>query len=142
MQETQVRSPGWEDPLEKENGNPLQYSCLENPMDRGARQAMVPGVARGCIPVSPRESGLVSRGRQGLRSPLEFQTGSKSQLQTSLLLYRIHKLPLSSQIHSGMLWGTAHSEHDVRQALSLSLKKVCTLLSAPLDPFLGHHVQV
>ena len=21
------------------NGNPLQYSCLENPMDRGARQA-------------------------------------------------------------------------------------------------------
>ena len=22
-------------------GNPLQYSCLENPMDRGARQAIV-----------------------------------------------------------------------------------------------------
>ena len=22
------------------NGNPLQYSCLENTMDRGARQAM------------------------------------------------------------------------------------------------------
>ena len=28
------------------NGNPLQYSCLENPMDRGARQATVLGVAR------------------------------------------------------------------------------------------------
>ena len=26
-------------------GNPLQYSCLENPMDRGAWQAMVHGVA-------------------------------------------------------------------------------------------------
>ena len=26
---------GWEDPLEG-NGNPLQYSCLENPMNRGA----------------------------------------------------------------------------------------------------------
>jgi len=25
-----------EDPLEKENGNPLQYSCLENPMEGGA----------------------------------------------------------------------------------------------------------
>ena len=25
-----------EDPLEKETGNPLQYSCLENLMDRGA----------------------------------------------------------------------------------------------------------
>ena len=26
------------------HGNPLQYSCLENPMDRGAWQAMVHGV--------------------------------------------------------------------------------------------------
>ena len=25
------------------NGNPLQYSCLGNPMDRGAWQAMVHG---------------------------------------------------------------------------------------------------
>ena len=28
------------------NGNLLQYSCLENPMDRGAWWATVPGVAR------------------------------------------------------------------------------------------------
>ena len=28
------------------NGNPLQYSCLENPMDRGAWWAIVHGVAR------------------------------------------------------------------------------------------------
>ena len=27
------------------NGNPLQYSCLGNPMDRGAWQATVHGVA-------------------------------------------------------------------------------------------------
>ena len=27
-------------------GNPLQYSCLENPMDRGARQATVMGSQR------------------------------------------------------------------------------------------------
>ena len=44
MQETWVRSLGWEDPLEE--GSPLQYSCLENPTDRGARQATVHGVAR------------------------------------------------------------------------------------------------
>ena len=25
---------------EEENGNPLQYSCLENPMDRGAWQGL------------------------------------------------------------------------------------------------------
>ena len=28
------------------NGNPLQYSCLENPMDRGACWATVHGVAK------------------------------------------------------------------------------------------------
>ena len=28
------------------HGNPLQYSCLENPMDRGALQATVHGVAK------------------------------------------------------------------------------------------------
>ena len=28
------------------NGNPLQYSCLENPIDRGAWQATVHGVAK------------------------------------------------------------------------------------------------
>ena len=34
------RSPG------EGNDNPLQYSCLENPMDRGVSQATVHGVAR------------------------------------------------------------------------------------------------
>ena len=34
------RSPG------EGNGNPLQYSCLENSMDRGAWQAAVRGVAK------------------------------------------------------------------------------------------------
>ena len=28
------------------NGNPLQYSCLENPMDRGASWAIVHGVTK------------------------------------------------------------------------------------------------
>ena len=34
------RSPG------EGNGNPLQYSCLENPIDRGACKATVHGVSR------------------------------------------------------------------------------------------------
>ena len=34
------RSPG------EGNGNPLQYSCLKNPMDRGAWQVTVHGLAR------------------------------------------------------------------------------------------------
>ena len=31
------------------HGNPLQYSCLENPMNRGAWQAAVHGVAKSQI---------------------------------------------------------------------------------------------
>ena len=37
------RSPG------EGHGNPLQYSCLENPMDRGTWQARVHRVARSQI---------------------------------------------------------------------------------------------
>ena len=32
MQETQVQSLGWEDPMEERMATPLQYSCLENRM--------------------------------------------------------------------------------------------------------------
>ena len=34
------------------NGNPLQYSCLGKPMDRGAWWATVHGVAKSKIPLS------------------------------------------------------------------------------------------
>ena len=34
------------------NGNPLQYPCLENPMDRGAWWAIVPGVSKSQIQLS------------------------------------------------------------------------------------------
>ena len=37
--------PGSGRSLGEGNGNPLQYSCLENAMDRGAWWATVPGVA-------------------------------------------------------------------------------------------------
>ena len=33
MQESRVQSLGQEDPPGEGNGKPLQYSCLENPMD-------------------------------------------------------------------------------------------------------------
>ena len=33
--------------LDNRNGTPLQYSCLDNPMDRGARKAADHGVAEG-----------------------------------------------------------------------------------------------
>ena len=37
------RSPG------EGNGNPFQYSCLENPMDKGASHATIYGVAKSWI---------------------------------------------------------------------------------------------
>ena len=46
MQETQVRSLGQEDPLEKGMATQLQYFYLENLMDRGGRQVIVHGVAK------------------------------------------------------------------------------------------------
>ena len=38
--------PGWGRSLGEWNGNPLQYSCLENPVDRGAWWLTVHGVAK------------------------------------------------------------------------------------------------
>ena len=46
IQETWVQSLDQEDPLEEGNGYQLQYSCLQNSMDRGARQATVHGVTK------------------------------------------------------------------------------------------------
>ena len=59
------RSPG------EGNGNPLQYSCLENPMDRGAWRATVHGVAK-------------SRTRLSDFTSLHFNTISSSDENTFL----------------------------------------------------------
>ena len=45
-QERWVPSLGEEDPLEKEMATHLQYSCLENPIDREAWKVTVYGVAK------------------------------------------------------------------------------------------------
>ena len=45
MQERGVQSLGWEDCWREGHSNPLQCSCLGNPMDRGAWQAAVHRVA-------------------------------------------------------------------------------------------------
>ena len=48
MQGSQIRFLVWEDPREG-NGYPLQYSCLEKSMDRGAWQATIHGVRKNQI---------------------------------------------------------------------------------------------
>ena len=51
------------------HGNPLQYSCLENPMDRGAWSAAVQGLAKRQIQFSdsrtPTTLGIIPSFRHG-----------------------------------------------------------------------------
>ena len=55
------------------HGNPLQYSCLENPMERGAWQATVPGVAKTWIQLSNWAHRLETQGGTFSYSPeVEF----------------------------------------------------------------------
>ena len=46
MQETLVQIPGSGRYIGEGHGNPLQYSCLENPIDRGSWRVTVHGVAK------------------------------------------------------------------------------------------------
>ena len=55
------RSPG------KGNGNPLQYSCLENPMDGGAWCATVQGVAKSRTQLSYFTHSLSGEGNWGIK---------------------------------------------------------------------------
>ena len=52
IEETWVRFLDQEDPLQKGNGYPLQHFYLENPVDRGAWQAMIQGISKIWIPLS------------------------------------------------------------------------------------------
>ena len=58
-QETQAQSVGLEDLLEEGTGNPLECSCLENPMYRGAWQAMVHRVAKSWTWLKCKHSGVL-----------------------------------------------------------------------------------
>ena len=57
------RSPG------EGNGNPLQYSCLGNPMDRGARWATVHGVTKSHTQLSKRQPTGKSQGTYFCTAP-------------------------------------------------------------------------
>ena len=66
MQETQemwVRSLDWEDPLEEEIATSIQYSCLENSMDRGAWWNMVHRIAE--LDTSEHACSLLTQVGQG-----------------------------------------------------------------------------
>ena len=74
MRETWVWSLGWEDPLKEGTANPLQYSCLEKPLDRSLE---------GCGPWGHKESDVTEH---GTAQPSIMETlGALCLVDTSLL---------------------------------------------------------
>ena len=77
-----VRSLGQEDPLEEASGNPLQYSCLENPMDGGAWWATVHGFAESQTRLSDSTLTLTFEVIQGVPSTISnTQYGGKYECE-------------------------------------------------------------
>ena len=74
----------------EENGNPLPYSCLENPMDGGAWEAAVHGVAKSWTWLSNFTflslSLISARALSGSVRKLEFLCGFMSQEQSAFPL--------------------------------------------------------
>ena len=77
------------------NGNPLQYSCLENPMDRGAWWATVHGVAKSWTQLSDFTF---------LLSIVSFGEGTGNPLQCSCL-----ENPMDGGAWSATVYGVAKS---------------------------------
>ena len=77
MRETWVRSLSWEESSGGGHDNPLQSSCLADPMDRGAG---------GLQPVGTTEHGMSTDVREMLKSPLSLYLGQL--LPFGLFLFR------------------------------------------------------
>ena len=91
MQDTWVGSLDWEDPPGEGNGYPLQYSCVENPMDRGAWWVIVLGVFFLLLPSQrPLDN---QEGGQG-RVPPDIRPLPGNQLSQQIGGRWAHSLPL------------------------------------------------
>ena len=78
------------------NGTPLQYSCLENPMDRGAWEASVHGVARSRTRLSD------------LTFTFHFHALEKEMATHSSVL--AWKIPGTGSLVGCRLWGRTESD--------------------------------
>ena len=88
------RSPG------RQNGNPLQYSCQENPMDRGAWWATVHGVAKSQTWLS--YWARMQEPKPGLRTPDYHKL---SQCRQITLWAQLHCECKTPTYDSKQLWG-------------------------------------
>ena len=82
------------------NGTPLQYSGLENPMDRGAWWAAVHGVAQSWTQLKRLSSSCSSRSLVG-RSPWGHE--SQTRLNDFTFTFHFHALEKEMATHSSVL---------------------------------------
>ena len=77
--------PGLERSPEGGHGNPFQYSCLKNPVDRGAWRAAVEGVAKvGHNYLSTAQIGVMTVKHFSAVQSLQFvSSSSQSQMSVS-----------------------------------------------------------
>ena len=75
MQETWVRSLGQEDPLKKEMATHSSVLAWENPMDRGALQATVHGIAKSRTQLSDFTFLICKMGGDNARFPVWLELG-------------------------------------------------------------------
>ena len=68
------------------HGNPLQYSCLENPMDRGAWRATVHGVAQSWTRLKQLSRHAHSRTIHSMLKPVGPCCSRREQEQTTVFL--------------------------------------------------------
>ena len=81
------RSPG------EGNGNPLQYSCLGNPMDRGAWQATVHGVAESDMTEHARTHPLVGKPLRRTEDKRSFLYWDSKMLFSPVLTFQCLEWP-------------------------------------------------
>ena len=62
------------------HGNPFQYSCLENPMDRGARWATVHGVAKDRTALMQLSTGPATQYCKAIILQLKISTLEKERM--------------------------------------------------------------
>ena len=112
MQEMWVRSLGWQRSPGKENGNPLQYSCLGNPMDRGTWWATIPRVSQSQTQLnrlSRRACRVYSRVVQE-HSPSVKAPGSDPDSATSCYLCASY-WSLCASVYSSVKWPQYECPH-------------------------------
>ena len=98
------------------NGNPLQYSCLENPMDRGIWQATVHGVAESRTRLSNWALTHTMREHSHRAELWEvFLKISQTRLDLNLCFKLFCGLMLSGNRDESMNWSLWNSDLDVKK---------------------------